>query len=174
MSMTAKFGRMAGLALALVLAAPAWGELSLQSSNGARYVSGGIGEGEREEMLLILPDYNLKVVAAAQGSGAFIADVGLVVRDARGETVFETTLDGPWLMGHLPPGRYELQATHGGAMQKRTVTLPATGHRLEYFYWSVPGAETLKSLERQEQPAPGAGTLRLLERQEQPPPGGTR
>ena len=172
--MASRLGRMAGLALALVLVAPAWGQLSLQSSNGARYVSGGIGEGEREEMLLMLPDYNLKVVAAAQGSGAFIAGVGLVVLDARGGKVLETTLDGPWLMGRLPPGRYELQATHDGATQKRTITLPAKGHRLEYFYWSVLGAETLKSLERQEQQAPGAGTLKMLEEQGQQAPRTTR
>ena len=172
--MASGFGRMTGLALALALAAPAWGQLSLQSSEGARYVSGGIGASEREEMLLMLPDYNLKVVAAAQGSGAFLAGVGLVVLDARGGKVFETTLDGPWLMGHLPPGRYELQATHGSATQKRTITLPAKGHRLEYFYWPVPGAETLQSFERQEQPAPGAGTLQMLEKQERQAPRSTR
>jgi hypothetical protein len=161
------------LALALALAAPAWGQIALQTSNGARYVSGGIGAGERDEMLLVLPDFNLKVITAAQGSGAFLAGVTLVVLDARGGKVLETTLDGPWLMGRLEPGRYELQATHGGATQKRMTTLPAKGHRVEHFYWSAPGAETLKSLERQEQQLPGAETLKSLERQEQQP-GGTR
>jgi hypothetical protein len=172
--MAAKFARMAGLALALAAGSPALAQLSIESSSGARYLSGGVGEEERAEMLLMLPDYNLKVIAAAQGSGAFIDGVVLVVLDARGGKVFETTLNGPWLMGQLPPGRYELLATYGGTTQKRTMTIPARGQRVEYFYWPVPGAETLKSMERQEQRGPGAETLRLLERQEQQVPGGTK
>jgi hypothetical protein len=176
--MASKTRRIAWLAVALALGAPAsgQGEVMLQTSNGARYVSGGIGAGERDEMLLMLPDFNLKVITAAQGSGAFLAGVRLVVFDSRGAKVLETTLDGPWLMGRLDPGRYELQVTHGGATQKRMTTLPGKGHRVEHFYWSVPGAETLQSVERQElQPLPGTETLRALERQEQRQvPGGTK
>jgi hypothetical protein len=162
------------LALALALAAPAWGQLALQTSNGARYVSGGIGAGERDEMLLVLPDFNLKVITAAQGSGAFLSGVALVVLDARGGKVLETTLDGPWLMGRLAPGRYELLATHSGTTQKRMTTVPDKGHRVEHFYWSTPGAETLQSLERQEGQLPGAETLRALERREQQQAPGDR
>lgn len=164
--MTSTAASLAGAAFALALTGSVWGQLALQGASGARYVSGGIGEEERAEMLLMLPDYNLKVVAAAQGSGAFIDGVGLVVLDARGGKVFETTLNGPWLMGHLPPGRYDLLATYGGTTHKRTLTIPARGQRVEYFYWPVAGAETLKSQERQENRAPGAETLRLLEREE--------
>jgi hypothetical protein len=158
---------MAGLALALAMAAPGWGQLALQTSGGARYVSGGIGASERDEMLLIVPDFNLKVITAAQGSGAFLSGAGLVVLDARGGKVLETTLDGPWLMGRLEPGRYELLVTHGGATQKRVITVPAKGHRVEHFYWAAPGADTLQSMERQERQLPGAETLKALERQEQ-------
>jgi hypothetical protein len=147
---------MAVLALALGLATAAWGQLALQTSDGARYVSGGIGASERDEMLLIVPDFNLKVITAAQGSGAFLSGVGLVVLDARGGKVLETTLDGPWLMGRLAPGRYELLATHGGTTQKRMTTVPERGNRVEHFYWAAPGAETLQSLERQERQLPGA------------------
>jgi hypothetical protein len=127
-------------------------------------------------MLLMLPDFNLKVITAAQGSGAFLAGVRLLVLDAHGAKVLETTLDGPWLMGRLDPGRYELQATHGDTTHKRMTTLPGKGHRVEHFYWPVPGAETLQSVERQEQqPLPGTETLKALERQEQRQvPGGTK
>jgi hypothetical protein len=170
--MRSTVGRLAGTALTLVVTGTVWGQLELQGAGGARYVSGGIGAEERAEMLLMLPDYNFKVVAAAQGSGAFIDGVELVVLDARGGKVFETTLNGPWLMGQLAPGRYELLATYGGTTQKRTLTIPARGQRVEYFYWPVAGAETLKSLEREAERAPGAETLRLLERQE--PPGGAK
>jgi len=144
------------VALALGLAGSAGAQLSLQSSDGIRYASGGIGEGERDELVLMLPDYNLKLVAAAKGTGAFLADVKLTALDARGTKVLETTLDGPWFVARFPPGRYELQLAHGGATQNRMVTIPAQGRRVEYVYWTDASATTLKSMEQAEKPVPGA------------------
>ncbi len=144
------------LLMALGVAGNAAAQLSLHSSEGIRYASGGIGEGERDELVLMLPDYNLKLVAAAQGTGAFLADVKLIALDARGTKVLETTLDGPWFVARFPPGRYELQLAYGGATQKRMVTIPAQGRRVEYVYWSDASATTLKSIEQAEKPAPGA------------------
>jgi hypothetical protein len=142
--------------LALGLAASAGAQLSLQNSDGIRYASGGIGQGERDELVLMLPDFNLKLVAAAKGTGAFLADVKLIALDARGTKVLETTLDGPWFVARFPPGRYELQLAHGDATQKRMVTIPAQGRRVEYVYWADASATTLKSIEQAEKPAPGA------------------
>ena len=146
----------AAIVLALGLAANADAQLSLQSAEGIRYASGGIGEGERDELVLVLPDYNLKLVAAAQKTGAFLADVKLIALDARGTKVLETTLDGPWFIGRFPPGRYELELAYGGATQKRMVAIPAQGRRVEYVYWTNPSATTIKSIEQAEKPAPGA------------------
>jgi hypothetical protein len=95
-------------------------------------------------------------VAAAKGTGAFLADVKLIALDARGTKVLDTTLEGPWFVARFPPGRYELQLAHGGATQKRTVTIPAQGRRVEYVYWADASATTLKSMEQTEKPAPGA------------------
>jgi len=141
---------------AVVLAGNAGAQLSLRSSDGIRYASGGIGAGERDELVLVLPDYNLKLVAAAKGSGAFLADVKLTALDARGTKVLETTLDGPWFVARFPPGRYEFQLAYGGATQKRMVTIPAQGRRVEYAYWTNASATTLKMMEQAEKPAPGA------------------
>jgi hypothetical protein len=144
------------LVLALGLGSTALAQVTLQSAEGIRYASGGIGEGERDELILVLPDYNLKLVAAAKGTGAFLADVKLIALDARGTKVLETTLDGPWFVARFPPGRYELQLAHGGATQKRTVTISAQGRRVEYVYWADVSATTLKSIEQAEKPALGA------------------
>jgi hypothetical protein len=70
--------------------------------------------------------------------------------------MLETTLDGPWFVAHFPPGRYELQLAHGDVAQKRMVTIPAQGRRVEYVYWIDAGATTLKSIEQAAKPAPGA------------------
>ena len=154
--MSLRLSAMFLLILVLGLAGNAGAQLSLQSSEGIRYASGGIGEGERDELVLMLPDYNLKLVAAAKGTGAFLADVKLTAFDARGTKVLETTLGGPWFVARFPPGRYELELAYDGATQKRPVTIPAQGRRVEYVYWTDASATTLKSMEQAEKPAPGA------------------
>ena len=137
----------------LAVAGSAVAQLALQSANGIRYASGGIGESERDELMLVLPDYNLKLVAAAQKSGAFLSDVRLAVLDASGAKVLETTLDGPWFVARFPPGRYTLELAHGTVAQKRAVTIPAQGRRVEYVYWAEPTATTLKSMEEADRKA---------------------
>jgi hypothetical protein len=107
------------------------------------WVSGGVSADERDEMILALPDHNLKVLTAAEKSGAFLAGAQVVVRDAGGRTVFETTLEGPWLLARLPPGNYQLIATLGGKSQTRAFTAPASGRREIFLYWAAPAVETL-------------------------------
>ena len=117
--------------------------LEVQRAQDAYWVSGGVSADERDEMVMVLPDYNLKVLTAAEKSGAFLAAAQVVVRDAAGRTVFETSLDGPWLLARLPPGRYELVATVGGKSQTRTFTVPTSGRREIFLYWAAPEVETL-------------------------------
>jgi hypothetical protein len=107
------------------------------------WVSGGVGTDEREEMVRALPDHNLKLLTAAEKSGAFLSAVQTVVRNAGGRAVLETSLDGPWLLSRLPPGRYELVATYGGRSQTRGFTVPATGRREIFLYWAAPEVEML-------------------------------
>ena len=117
--------------------------LEVQRAQDAYWVSGGVSADERDEMVMVLPDHNLKVLTAAEKSGAFLAGAQVVVRDAGGRTVFETSLDGPWLLARLPPRSYQLIATLGGKSQTRTFTAPASGRREIFLYWAAPEVETL-------------------------------
>ena len=117
--------------------------LEVQRVQDAYWVSGGVSADERDEMIMALPDHNLKVLTATEKSGAFLAGAQVVVRDAGGRTVFETTLDGPWLLARLPLGSYQLIATLGGKSQTRTFTVPASGRREIFLYWAAPEVETL-------------------------------
>jgi hypothetical protein len=117
--------------------------LEVRRTQDVQWVSGGVGADERAEMIMALPDHNLKLLTAAEASGAFIAAAQVVVREPGGRVVFETPLDGPWLFARLPPGRYELTATWGGRSQSRSVTVPATGRREVFLYWAAPGVESL-------------------------------
>jgi len=117
--------------------------LELRGGDDARWVGGGIGEGERVDMLMLLPNYNLRVLTVAEKSGAYLAGAEVVVRDATGRVVLETELAGPLLLARLSPGKYEVQAAYGGKAQTRTVTIPASGRRELFLYWAVPDVETL-------------------------------
>jgi hypothetical protein len=133
------------LAVALLLGAAVRPSVALEvhRDRDVYWVSGAVGTDEQGEMIMALPDHNLKVVTAAEKSGAFLAAVQVVLRDAGGWAVLETSLDGPWLFARLPPGRYELIATYVGRSQTRSFTVPATGRREIVLYWAAPDLETL-------------------------------
>jgi hypothetical protein len=135
------------VAVALLAGAGALSAVALEvhRDRDVYWVSGGVGADERDEMVMALPDANLKLLTAAEKSGAFLSAVEVVLRDAGGRPVLETSLDGPWLLARLPPGEYALVATYGGRREIRTFTVPATGRREIFLYWSVPGIETLPS-----------------------------
>ena len=138
--------RMIACALAAATAIAATGPvfaLEVRGGEDARWVSGGIGEDERVDMLMLLPDYNLRVLTAAEKSGAYLAGAEVVVRDATGRAVLEAELAGPFLLARLAPGKYEMQATYGGKAQTRTFTIAASGRRELFLYWVVQDVETL-------------------------------
>jgi hypothetical protein len=116
-------------------------ELEVSAAGDARWISGGVSQEERLDMLMLLPDYNLRVLTAAEKSGEYLADAQVVVRDATGGVVLETVLDGPFFLANLPPGKYELRATYAGKSHLRSVTIPASGRREVFLYWAVPDGE---------------------------------
>jgi hypothetical protein len=90
--------------------------------------SGGATVEEFQDMNRNVGAHTLKLVLASKGSGAYIADVDVVVRAMPSrEVVVEHRAQGPLVLATLPPGRYEVTATYGegrrgGAeTQKRTV-----------------------------------------------------
>jgi hypothetical protein len=117
--------------------------LEVRTTGDVRWVSGGVGIDERDEMIMALPDYNFKLLVAAEKSGAYLSAVRVVVHDVGGRTVLDAPLAGPWLLSQLPPGRYELTATYAGRPQTRSFTIPADGRRELFLYWAVPDVETL-------------------------------
>lgn len=57
-------------------------------------------------------DYALKMIFAARHSGAYLADIDVVVRSLpAGDVVLEHRTAGPLLLATLPPGRYEITAS---------------------------------------------------------------
>jgi hypothetical protein len=100
------------------------------------HISGGAGADERQALLAQERDYNLKVIAADK-SGAYLADVQVVIESATKERVLDTTMDGPILLAKLAPGMYTIKATSHATTLTRTVTIAAQGLRQADFRWDV-------------------------------------
>ena len=104
------------------------------------YVSGGFGMDERQALNDAARDYNLKLVFAEKGSGAYVADVKLAIADAKGRTILEAVSEGPWFLVKLMPGRYKVTAEALGQSLTQQVRV---GSRLttRHLYW-VPHDKT--------------------------------
>jgi hypothetical protein len=130
------------LAITVLLAAGQAAALERgRTADGASYVAGGVGFAERDELAAVRNDYSLRLVAAARGSGAFLADVKVRIADAHGRIVFDRTVDGPELLIDLPPGRYAVEASAASQTQRLQLNVDKA-RRQVYLYFDVP-AEVL-------------------------------
>src|SRR5439155_8181880 len=67
------------------------------------YATGGVGTDEQERMKALEQEgYNLKLLFAEKGTGAYIADVRVRVTDPSGRTMLDAIADGPALVAKLP------------------------------------------------------------------------
>jgi hypothetical protein len=125
------------LMLAILLAAaPAFAqsvtslvpEVQEKSYGRTPYITGGVGLEERAALEERMGDYNLKLIFALE-EGNYLSSVDVTIRDDRGNTVLQTTTNGPWLAARLPEGSYTVRATIQGETQEKTVEV--RGARLE-------------------------------------------
>ena len=128
----------------LVLAYGVWGAgASAQEAHPApaapvspevRYITGGVGEDERAQLLSVAGEFNLKLVFAEK-SGDYLAGVAVVGTDAAGRKVLDVKDGGPLVLARLPAGDYRISATVNGREQSRQISIPETGQRSLSFYW---------------------------------------
>jgi len=73
------------------------------TAGGIRWVSGGIGFDEIHALKKAESEYNLRLLFAVQGSGAYLADIVVIVQDHQGQPVLEAppAARGCWL--RCPP-----------------------------------------------------------------------
>ncbi|MBL8470407.1 MAG: carboxypeptidase regulatory-like domain-containing protein [Rhodocyclaceae bacterium] len=103
--------------------------------NGVTYVTGGVGEREQDRLQQQSNDYNLRLTFAEQGSGAYLANVRVVISKGENEQVLAVLTDGPFLMAALPPGRYRMEATYHGTTQARSISVAAGSATSLALYW---------------------------------------
>lgn len=105
-----------------------------KSYGAVRYLTGGVGEDERQELADRAAQYTLRITAARRKSGDFLADCKVAV--TRGtQIVLEAEMDGPVLLARLEPGLYRVRVEFEGKSQERQVTIGRTGMQSLYLYW---------------------------------------
>jgi len=97
------------------------------------YESVGIGD---DDSLAKTPGaYNLHMVFATQGRGAYLADIKVLIENSRGRKILETESPGPIFYAKLPMGTYRITADSHGKSLRKSITLKNRGKRDLYFYW---------------------------------------
>ena len=137
------------LALALAaLAMPSWALVEGKTAQGEPYVSGGVGSTEEASLKQRSAEFSLRILVAAAGSGAYLADARVRITDASGKQVLDVRTDGPWLLVNLKLGAYKVVATVGGQTREQATTIhPGDRHEM-VFRFDVP-VERLPKGEKQ-------------------------
>lgn len=103
---------------------------------GIAYISGGIGQDEREKLTAMTKNYSLKLVFAVK-SREFLSDVKVKITDNSGKKVLEAVAEGPWFFADLPTGKYTVIVSLKGAEKQSAVNV-VKGQRqtMLSFYWN--------------------------------------
>jgi hypothetical protein len=122
--------------LLVVKPLPAGAQLAPQTQGGVTFVSGGVAEDSEQAMNAMRSQYNLHLLFAQQGTGAYFADVPVQIIDAAGTTVLNAVSAGPFFFARLQPGRYRVVASHAGNAISRMADVPAVGGVDLNYYWT--------------------------------------
>lgn len=119
-----------GVAGAVLLDQP-----EVSTSGGISYMSGGIGEEERDTLSQLGQTYDLKLIFA-DTTGHYLSDVTVVITDERGHHVLEAVSHGPWFFANLPAGRYHVRATTLGSTREQVIQVSPRHQVRLAFSWT--------------------------------------
>lgn len=94
-----------------------------QTQGEVSFVSGGVGGDERAAMQAMRADYNLSLLFSVAGSGEYLSDVKVSIKDSSGNNLLDAVSDGPMLFAKLKPGRYTVSADNNGQVMRKTATV---------------------------------------------------
>lgn len=111
--------------------------LVARTDHGISYVSGGVGDEERAQMVAVRKNYNLALGFATKKTGEYLTDVAVTLKDKHTNTVFDSTALGPLVYLKLPPGQYQVTTKTNGKSQSRAVQVKSNGVTEAFFYWDA-------------------------------------
>ena len=126
---------LAAVLLTVLFAGPATAMTQGKTTQGEPFVTGGVGAAELENLEKGRKGFSLRVLTAAKGSGAFLADALIKITDASGKTVLDTKADGPWVYVNLKLGDYKVMVTYKGKSQQQATKIHAGDNHEIFFYF---------------------------------------
>ena len=109
-----------------------------ETQQGYRFMTGGIGTEERDEMMQFANQYNLALSFAAR-SGQYLSDVNVVITDSKGREMVNTISAGPLFYAELPRGRYNIKVAYDRWSEEIRDLEVGSGHLVsKVFHWNVP------------------------------------
>jgi len=108
-----------------------------KTDEGYRFMSGGVGSGERTQMQKQARDYDLDL-SFADAKGHYLSDVKVAITDEHGNQIVDTTTAGPLLYVELPSGKYNVKADFNGHTEEVKNLAVSKGHlRTRLMHWQV-------------------------------------
>jgi hypothetical protein len=133
-----------------------------------RCLSGGVGETERDALRQQQEQYSFWLTTAARQSGAYLSgvrvqifDTATTAKNTTASPVLACTMDGPWLLAALAPGRYQVEARYRESdayleqVMKKNITIGKNGRQQMVMYFDVSDADVIGPRLEQERTAPG-------------------
>jgi len=130
----------ASLSIAVLLSVQAvplaQAQMQPQTQGDVTYVSGGIADDWQQAMEAQKSQYNLHLLFAQEGTGAYFTNVPVQITDSSGQTVLNAVSQGPFFYARLKPGSYKVTASHGCQAVTKAATVPASGGADLDYRWS--------------------------------------
>lgn len=97
----------------------------IQQQGDISYVTGGITDAEAKAIHADAKNWPLFIEFSQYlvDHSLWISQVDLSIRDAKGKSIFEASLDGPMFLAKLPSGNYEIVATYEGVTKAQKVQI---------------------------------------------------
>lgn len=135
----AVFGALIALSSGVILLSSTTGAsaaLEVIQNGPMPFVSGGVGEEERQEMQKLSPDYSLELLFAAKGQpNEYLADIKVEIKDRNGKVLLATVAQGPFLLAKIPPGKYTVSADNDGIVKRQMIQVAGAKPHRVVFVW---------------------------------------
>ena len=108
-----------------------------QYSQGISYISGGVGEGESEAILIESKQWPLllELSQLENGRGVWIFGAKIKVLNTKNQVIFDAQADGPYMLINLTAGQYQIEASYQGSIQKKSVLIQGSGPQKLAIFW---------------------------------------
>lgn len=99
------------------------------------FVTGGIGQDERDELNTKAREYSLHITYANASAREYLGDVDVVIKDKDQHIVFEDKNTGPFLYVNLPEGEYDASFVYEGKTKKQKITVTGNPQQKLILTW---------------------------------------